>query len=48
MSWSQVLELIQNILITQTGFPHLTWGQLIMLMIGLFFLYLAIAKEYEP
>ncbi|MBF0243357.1 MAG: sodium ion-translocating decarboxylase subunit beta [Desulfamplus sp.] len=48
MSWSQVLELIQNILITQTGIPHVTWGQGVMLLIGLFFLYLAIAKEYEP
>ncbi|MGD9732421.1 MAG: sodium ion-translocating decarboxylase subunit beta [Desulfamplus sp.] len=48
MSWSQVLELIQNILITQTGVPHVTWGQVVMIMIGLFFLYLAIAKEYEP
>lgn len=48
MSWSQVLELIQNILISQTGFPHLTWGQGAMLMVGLLFLYLAIAKDYEP
>jgi len=48
MSWSQVLELIQNILISQTGFPHLTWGQGLMLMVGLLFLYLAIAKDYEP
>ncbi len=48
MSWSQVLELIQNILITQTGLPHITWGQLVMLCIGLIFLYMAIAKEYEP
>jgi len=48
MSWSQVLELIQNILISQTGFPHLTWGNIIMLLIGLFFLYLAIAKDFEP
>ncbi|MBF0378671.1 MAG: sodium ion-translocating decarboxylase subunit beta [Desulfamplus sp.] len=48
MSWSQVLELIQNILITQTGIPHVTWGQGVMLLIGLLFLYLAIAKEYEP
>ncbi|MBF0390744.1 MAG: sodium ion-translocating decarboxylase subunit beta [Desulfamplus sp.] len=48
MSWSQVLELIQNILISQTGLPHITWGQLVMLFIGLLFLYMAIAKEYEP
>ncbi|MBF0258506.1 MAG: sodium ion-translocating decarboxylase subunit beta [Desulfamplus sp.] len=48
MSWSQVLELIQNILVSQTGFPHITVGQLIMMLIGLLFLYMAIAKEYEP
>ncbi|MBF0413292.1 MAG: sodium ion-translocating decarboxylase subunit beta [Desulfamplus sp.] len=48
MSWSQVLELIQNILITQTGIPHVTWGQAVMLLIGLLFLYLAIGKEFEP
>ncbi|MBF0203515.1 MAG: sodium ion-translocating decarboxylase subunit beta [Desulfamplus sp.] len=48
MSWSQVLELIQNILISQTGFPHITVGQIIMMLIGLLFLYMAIAKEYEP
>ncbi|MBF0232983.1 MAG: sodium ion-translocating decarboxylase subunit beta [Desulfamplus sp.] len=48
MSWSQVLELIQNILVSQTGFPHITVGQMIMMLIGLLFLYMAIAKEYEP
>ncbi|MEZ4527733.1 MAG: sodium ion-translocating decarboxylase subunit beta [Desulfobacterales bacterium] len=48
MSWSHVLELIQNILITQTGIPNLAVNQVIMMCIGLIFLYLAIAKEYEP
>ncbi len=48
MSWSHVLELIQNILITQTGIPNLAVNQVIMICIGLVFLYLAIAKEYEP
>jgi len=48
MSWSHVLELIQSILITQTGIPNLAVNQVIMILIGLFFLYLAIAKEYEP
>ncbi|MGE0083792.1 MAG: sodium ion-translocating decarboxylase subunit beta [Desulfococcaceae bacterium] len=48
MSWSHVLELIQNILITQTGIPNLAVNQLIMICIGLLFLYLAIGKEYEP
>jgi len=48
MSWSHVLELIQNILITQTGIPNLAVNQVLMICIGLLFLYLAIAKEYEP
>jgi oxaloacetate decarboxylase beta subunit len=48
MSFEHVLELIKNILITQTGIPNLTGGQGLMLCIGLLFLYLAIAKEYEP
>lgn len=48
MTWDYVLELIKNILITQTGIPHLGIGQVIMLCIALFFLYLAVAKEYEP
>jgi oxaloacetate decarboxylase beta subunit len=48
MTLSQVLELIKNILTTQTGIPHMTVGNGIMLCIGLFFLYLAVAKEYEP
>jgi len=48
MSFEHVLELIKNILITQTGIPNLTGGQGLMICIGLLFLYLAIAKEYEP
>ena len=48
MSWQQVLELIKTILLTQTGIPSLTMGQLVMIGVGGFFLYLAIAKEYEP
>ena len=31
-----------------TGFVHLTLKNLIMLVIGLFFIYLGIAKDYEP
>ena len=48
MSFEHVFELIKSILITQTGIPNLTGGQALMLCVGLFFLYLAIAKEYEP
>jgi len=48
MTWDQVLELIKGILITQTGIPNLSIGQVIMILISFFFLYLAVAKEYEP
>ncbi|MDO9264415.1 MAG: sodium ion-translocating decarboxylase subunit beta [Desulfosalsimonadaceae bacterium] len=48
MSFESVLELIKSILFTQTGIPNLTGGQGLMICIGLLFLYLAIAKDYEP
>ena len=48
MSWQYVLELIQNILITQTGIPSLEWGHVVMILIAFFFLYLAVAKGFEP
>ncbi|HKM12840.1 MAG TPA: sodium ion-translocating decarboxylase subunit beta [Bacteroidales bacterium] len=31
-----------------TGFANLQWGHLIMIIIGCFFMYLAIKKEWEP
>ena len=31
-----------------TGFANLTAGHLVMISVGLIFIYLAIAKEYEP
>jgi oxaloacetate decarboxylase beta subunit len=31
-----------------TGFANVTWGHIIMIMVGLFFIYIAIKKEYEP
>lgn len=33
---------------SNTGFSNFTWGHGIMIAIGLFFIYLAIAKEWEP
>ncbi|MBI5063044.1 MAG: sodium ion-translocating decarboxylase subunit beta, partial [Desulfatitalea sp.] len=48
MSWQYVFELIQNILISQTGMPHLTWGQVLMLFVSLIFMYLAVGKNFEP
>ena len=33
---------------TFTGFANLTWGHLVMIVIGMIFIYLAIAKHFEP
>ena len=33
---------------TYTGFANATTGHLIMILVGLFFIYLAVAKEFEP
>ncbi|MEW6079995.1 MAG: sodium ion-translocating decarboxylase subunit beta [Thermodesulfobacteriota bacterium] len=48
MSWESVLELIKQILVTQTGIPHMTGGAALMLCVGLVFMYLAIGKDFEP
>ena len=48
MSWDQVLELIISILTTQSGLPNLVFKQLVMMGVAFFFLYLAVAKKYEP
>lgn len=37
-----------NTFVTYTGFANLTIGHLIMIIVGSFFVYLGIAKEYEP
>ena len=31
-----------------TGFAQMTWGNAIMILIGMVFIYLAITKDYEP
>jgi len=48
MSWAYVLELIKNIMITQTGIPNLAIKEVFMVGVAFFFLYLAVAKKYEP
>ena len=35
-------------LVEQTAFFGLTWGNYLMILVACVFLYLAIAKEYEP
>ncbi len=42
-----ILEILQN-LAAQTGFANLTWGNYLMIAVALGFLYLAIARGYEP
>ncbi len=44
---SYVLDTLGNLL-HQTAFFNLTWGNYLMVAVALFFLYLAIAKGYEP
>ena len=48
MSWAYVFELIKNIMITQTGIPNLAVKEVFMIGVAFFFLYLAVAKKYEP
>ena len=44
---SYVIETLGN-LIHQTAFFNLSWGNLLMILVALVFLYLAIKKGYEP
>ena len=44
---SYIADTLNN-LIHQTAFFNLTWGNYLMVAVALFFLYLAIAKGYEP
>ena len=42
-----ILSTLGN-LVHQTAFLNLTWGNYLMILVALFFMYLAIKKEYEP
>ena len=44
---SVLVDHLQTFL-THTGFANFTWGHLLMIVIGLCFIYLAVAKEFEP
>jgi carboxybiotin decarboxylase len=48
MSWDQIVELIISIFTTQSGMPNLVFKQIVMMIVAFFFLYLAVAKKYEP
>ena len=43
----KVLETLENLL-NQTGFMNLEWGNYVMILVALVFLYLAIGKGFEP
>lgn len=45
--WSYICDTMGNLL-HQTAFLNLTWGNYLMIAVACIFLYLAIAKEYEP
>jgi oxaloacetate decarboxylase beta subunit len=36
------------LLLNNSGFMHLEWGNAVMILIGITFIYLAITKDYEP
>lgn len=42
-----IIDTLEN-LVKATAFASLSWGNLLMIGVALFFLYLAIAKDYEP
>lgn len=42
------MNLDSLLLFNNSGFAHLEWGNIIMIFIGIIFIYLAIAKDYEP
>ena len=42
-----ILDTLGN-LAKSTAFASLSWGNLLMICVALFFMYLAIAKDYEP
>lgn len=47
MSLKEVLDLLNGIF-QSTGIPYLEWRQVVMWAIGSLFIYLAIAKKFEP
>jgi len=48
MSSDAFFDILLNILHTQTGLFNLHYKLIVMWIIGLFFIYLAVAKKYEP
>ncbi|MDH5672374.1 MAG: sodium ion-translocating decarboxylase subunit beta [Myxococcales bacterium] len=48
MTTAQLVEIIEKIFLTQMGLAHVGWGHMLMWAFGLFFIWLAVAKNVEP
>ena len=48
MSFTEFIVSNFNEFLSYTGFANATWGNIIMILVGCFFLWLAIKKEWEP
>ncbi|GAB6118124.1 hypothetical protein JCM16816_17210 [Thermoanaerobacter brockii subsp. lactiethylicus] len=44
----ELLLKLFNDMIQTTGLVHLTWGNVFLILVGIFLIYLAIVKKYEP
>lgn len=48
MSFTEFIVSNFNEFLSYTGFANATWGNIIMIIVGCFFLWLAIKKDFEP
>jgi len=48
MSWPELYEILHKIVVTQMGITHLGPGEIAMMTVGGFFMWLAVAKNIEP
>lgn len=48
MSFAEFIVSNFNEFLSYTGFANATWGNIIMILVGCFFLWLAIKKDFEP
>ena len=48
MSFTEFIVSNFNEFLSYTGFANATWGNIIMILVGCFFLWLAINKDFEP
>ena len=48
MNFTELIVQNFNEFLTYTGFANATSGNLIMIVVGIFFIWLAIKKDFEP